>query len=412
MGFNFPNSPADGTSFTPAGGPTYTFSNGVWKIVGSGSAFLVSSDAAPVNPFPGQLWFESDSGALFFWYVDANSSQWVQVNFTPSGMNTAETRNRIVNPAMQISQENGTTAVNTSLAYPIDQWMLQFNGVVCTAQKSAATAHQLALSTVTGVAVSGNNYFQLVQPIEGIRMWDSGWGAAGAVPLVLRFEAYANVLPGTYGINCRNAAAARSYVVPFTITATGVWQTFSLPIPADTAGTWPIDNTVWGSVGFIFACGPGLQTAPGVWTAGNFVAPTGITNGAATAGNNFYIRNVGLHLDPLATGVPPAWTMPDEAQELAACQRYWERVMTGFSGNATTGSNYYGPAQFTVPKRTVPSLSGVVASGVIGFPNTVGTLNVLAQVLAPPGLGVQEVRVCNVTGPSTYNSLVTGNARM
>jgi hypothetical protein len=84
MGFNFPNAPADGTVFAPAGGPTYTFSNGVWKMAGGGSGFVVVSDTAPPTPFPGQLWWESDTGALFFWYVDANSSQWVQINFTPS----------------------------------------------------------------------------------------------------------------------------------------------------------------------------------------------------------------------------------------------------------------------------------------------------------------------------------------
>jgi hypothetical protein len=81
---NFPNAPTDGTTFAPAGGPSYVFSNGVWKLAGGGSAFVVVSDTAPPTPFPGQLWWESDSGALFFWYVDANSSQWVQINFTPS----------------------------------------------------------------------------------------------------------------------------------------------------------------------------------------------------------------------------------------------------------------------------------------------------------------------------------------
>ena len=35
---------------------------------------------------------------------------------------TAETRNRIVNPAMQISQENGNTASTASGFYPADQW--------------------------------------------------------------------------------------------------------------------------------------------------------------------------------------------------------------------------------------------------------------------------------------------------
>ncbi|HEY9379404.1 MAG TPA: hypothetical protein VIQ02_20180, partial [Jiangellaceae bacterium] len=31
----------------------------------------------PADPVDGQLWWESDSGSLFIWYSDADSSQWV-----------------------------------------------------------------------------------------------------------------------------------------------------------------------------------------------------------------------------------------------------------------------------------------------------------------------------------------------
>jgi len=47
------------------------------KLIGGGIAL---GDAPPMNPAAGQLWWETDSGVLWFYYDDGNSKQWVQVN--------------------------------------------------------------------------------------------------------------------------------------------------------------------------------------------------------------------------------------------------------------------------------------------------------------------------------------------
>lgn len=47
------------------------------------------SDTAPATPQSGQLWFQSSSGRVFVWYVDANSSQWVQVAPGPASFGGA-----------------------------------------------------------------------------------------------------------------------------------------------------------------------------------------------------------------------------------------------------------------------------------------------------------------------------------
>jgi hypothetical protein len=123
-------------------------------------------------------------------------------------------------------------------------------------------------------------------------------------------------------------------------------------------------------VDFAFMAGTSFQTAPNVWTAGNFTAPTGITNGAAVAAQ-FQIFDVGLYLDPNNTGVPPAWVMPDEAQELAACQRYFN-VYPGILVN--TGA--ISPSTvFPVEMRVAPAWTG----GGAGFAATLNS-NRLAQL--------------------------------
>ena len=43
------------------------------------------SDAPPADPQHGTLWVESDTLILWFWYVDVDSSQWVQLNGSAAG---------------------------------------------------------------------------------------------------------------------------------------------------------------------------------------------------------------------------------------------------------------------------------------------------------------------------------------
>jgi hypothetical protein len=121
--FDFPATPVDGQKFTPSGGPNYIYStptwkfdptptvpdapkdgqtygrmNGLWADVaeeapmdgitygrksGAWASIVggaVISDAAPTGTLQaGQMWWESDTGSLYIYYNDGDSSQWVMV---------------------------------------------------------------------------------------------------------------------------------------------------------------------------------------------------------------------------------------------------------------------------------------------------------------------------------------------
>jgi hypothetical protein len=79
MAFNFPNAPVAGDVFQPSGGPTYRYSGSVWSVLATPFQGAFPSDSPPLNPVSGQLWWESDTGLLYVYYTDANSSQWVEV---------------------------------------------------------------------------------------------------------------------------------------------------------------------------------------------------------------------------------------------------------------------------------------------------------------------------------------------
>jgi hypothetical protein len=57
----------------------YVRSNGSWVESSGGGASVTVSDAAPGSPTSGDLWYESDTGSMFVYYDDGNTTQWVEV---------------------------------------------------------------------------------------------------------------------------------------------------------------------------------------------------------------------------------------------------------------------------------------------------------------------------------------------
>jgi hypothetical protein len=66
--------PPDGKSYVRIRATNGTSS---WVLKEGG---VIISDTPPPDPTAGTLWWESDSGNMFIWYVDADGGQWVQVS--------------------------------------------------------------------------------------------------------------------------------------------------------------------------------------------------------------------------------------------------------------------------------------------------------------------------------------------
>jgi len=319
--FDFPNTPAEGATYSPTNGPQYIFQNGVWKQVLGGQSPVL----------------------------------------------TAQTRNRVVNGAMQISQENGNTASAAAGYYLADQWAVGFTttGAVGHSRSSVTTPknsrYVLGLQVNTAdTSLAAGEYWSVVQYVEGVRIADFGWGTSTAKNVILRFSINVQnaASAGTYSVAIRNGIANnRSYAALFT--APVGWSEHVIVIPGDTTGTWVTDNTRALDLWFTLAAGSTWQTAPGAWTAGSFIAATGMSNGLATVGNAFNIADVGLYLDPDKTGVAPPWQMPDEAEETTACRRYWQTapVTSLYHGLVASVSSIYLPVSYP-PMRTNPAIAG------------------------------------------------------
>lgn len=75
-----PAAPTSGvvTLFASEGGLSIIDSAGnITEIGGGGGGGVTVSDTAPSSPANGDLWFNSDTGSLYVWYVDADGGQWV-----------------------------------------------------------------------------------------------------------------------------------------------------------------------------------------------------------------------------------------------------------------------------------------------------------------------------------------------
>jgi len=333
MAINFPSSPTEGQKFY-SGTVVYTFSGGVWN-------------AGPLD--------------------------------------TALPFNYLVNPAFQISQQNGTTILLSPAGlYPADQWAIQTpmadavsaRSVLSTSPNGSPNIIRLQVMTA---ATGGTNtrYFGVVQYIEGQRIAANAFGTIG-LPMVLRFWAK-HPASGTWGGGIRNGNATRGFAYSYTIQSGEVnaWKEVVVPILGDTTGTWAKDNTngmaVWWTITNNYTT---LEAVAGSWVNGNIIAPTGLFNGTSVVNGLFELADVGLYLDPLNTGRAPPWQAPSEHTAMVESCRYWYRMENG--RGVTANATVYGRtgAAHPVTMRAGPAYA-IVSPVTI---HDIGTNNAMTSI--------------------------------
>ena len=303
----------------------YAREDHVHPLVASGSTVYVQ-DLPPAIATPGSLWFESDSGKTFVQYYDGNSTQWVQQS-SGGGGPMVRVKNYVVNGAMQISQENGTTAGTTSGYYAADMFTMYCSNagtqtfqLVSTATPSGSYSRLRMTATAADAAVGAGDYLMIWSAIEAYRMADLKFGQSDAKTFVLQFGVKAPA--GTYSVCFSNSANNRSYVAEYVIAAgeanTDVVK--SIVIPGDTTGAWPLGSGIGLQIKWALMCGTTNQQAAGSWGTGNVIGSPNQFNFMATNGNVFELFDVSLTEGPAA----PPFQVPDYPSELTLCKRYWQ----------------------------------------------------------------------------------------
>ena len=309
MGFSFPNSPTIGAV---ANGYTWD----------------------------GEKWTLSPTGAGAVRYDLAQSLTGNQQAQARSNIGVRK-KNYILNGAMTISQENGTTAgaVIGANYFAVDQFVAAgtSSGTANAAQVASVTPggspNRIRVTVTTAdAAVGSTDILHISQPIEGLRTADLKFGSAAAKTVTVQFGCKGPA--GTYCIVLFNAALNRSYVAEYVI-ASGEANTDvvkSVTIPGDITGTWATDNTRGMTVRWGLMAGSASQQAAGSWGAGNNIAGSSNQfNFMGTNGNVFELFDVSL----TEGNVAPPFMVPDYTRWLAACERYWQAV--------TLSARFYAP---------------------------------------------------------------------
>jgi hypothetical protein len=148
-----------------------------------------------------------------------------------------------------------------------------------------------------------------------------------------------------------------------------------------------------------------------VWTAGNVLATSSISNGIGVTNNDFYVTNVGLYVDPDGTGLAPPYEAPNYSDELARCQRYYHKNVSEGNGWVfsaigfdATARSFYGMLYYPVEMRASPSIT---LSG-LNYGNASG-----AVVNGTPAVKSFRMNAASVGAGSCYAAgYYTANARM
>ena len=273
-----------------------------------------------------------------------------------------------INGSMEVSQENGTTSINTNGKYICDGWLLSFTAAPISISAAMFTNGIPGISNSIGLAVAGaqpslaaGDTVGIQNRIEGYRVARLAWGTANAQPITISFWT-AHHRVGTYSCGVRQGAGARSYQTTYTQNAADTWEFKTVTIPGDTLGTWDKINGVGMIVDFAMACGT-TNTIPvaNTWTAGNYSAAPGQVNGVAATSDVFRLTGVvvlpGIEAPSAARS---ALIMRPYDQELLTCMRYW-RKFTYVQGAymPVVGASIYATNALSPLMRATPTIAVV-----------------------------------------------------
>jgi hypothetical protein len=254
------------------------------------------------------------------------------------GGNSSIMKNRIINGGCVIDQRNSGASVTipaTASTYTVDRWTAYGSQASkFTVQQNAGTVtppagftNYLGVTSLSAYSVGAAETFTVRQYIEGYNVADLNFGTANAATVTLSFWVRSSLTGSFGGVFWDGNAGTSFYPFSYTISAANTWQQISITIAGRTSGTWATNNAAGACVQFQMATGSNYLGTANTWSSSTILAPTGSTNIIGTNGATFYITGVQLEVGSSATG----YEYRQYQQELALCQRYFQKYNDGVS---------------------------------------------------------------------------------
>ena len=309
---------------------------------------------------------------------------------------SAGRKNKIINGSMIIDQRHSGASNTNSNGYHTDRFRSQVGNadqLVQTYQQVAdgppGFTNSLKITTTTPeTSVDSNEYLSVYNKMEGYDLQDLAYSTAAAKTITVSFYVKSSIT-GTFGFGIYRQEAAGNRMINFTYTIDNpnVWERKSITIVGDIARA--ISNTStsgpWWNCWHLMAGTSYEGNLSPTWedySTTNWVGYE-ITDAVCTTnGATWQITGVQLEVGKNATD----FEHRPYGEELALCQRYFQRIGGEGSGGSadynnyiasgftdSNGSNFYGGANLKVSMRTSPTIT---------FDGTISTLG-----YTHPGLG-------------------------
>tara|TARA_R100001086_G_scaffold162446_1_gene87582 strand:+ start:150 stop:1316 length:1167 start_codon:yes stop_codon:yes gene_type:complete len=297
---------------------------------------------------------------------------------TANVTNNLSNRNIVINGAMQVAQRDtgsGFTGVGQQ-EYTIDRFVTlhSYNSSTINVINSSQSPDGFSKSykvdvTAADTSIGAAEFMFIRHKIEAQNLQQLAYGTSGAKSITLSFYVRSNVT-GTYAICLQQKDNSSKQVNgTYTINSANTWERKTFNFAGDTTGV--INNDNGHGLDILWTLVAGSDRTSGsarpTWTThANADESVGHTaNILSSTSNDWHLTGVQLEVDHTGSGVATDFEHRSFAQELALCQRYFNRYNTetvnghfflaaGYN-NSNPGAR--GSWPFTVPMRASPSLA-------------------------------------------------------
>ena len=289
-------------------------------------------------------------------------------------------RNIVINGAMQVAQRGASTASVTATGYyTCDRMNLEISGLgthtVTQETLTSGGAFSAGFTkawrvdcTTADASPAAGDYMVFQQKIEAQNLQQLAFGTSSAKSLTLSFYVKSNKT-GTYEIMHFVSDGGRQVNSTYTINSANTWEKKTLLIPADTGGTINTDTGEgWRS---LFYLGRGSNrtggSTPTSWQAYAIAdeASSQTVNIADNTANDWAITGYQLEVGSVAT----PFEHRSFGEELALCQRYYQKITTAAASMGLSSASSYNTAQVNGVIQIVPSMRATPSIDIVTVTN-------------------------------------------
>ena len=274
-------------------------------------------------------------------------------------------RNVIINGAMQVAQR-GTPSTSTGYQ-TIDRIQFLTNNTdnfAFEVSQSSTAPDGFSLSqkldcTTAESSLDADELVRFLYKIEGQDIQHFNYGSSASEEVTVSFYVRSNVT-GVYTVEFRlNAAGTSTITKQYTISSANTWERKILKLPTNTATSIDNDATNGLEISFCVAAGSNFTTG----SLGTSWATTATSsryagqaaNIMSSTDNEWYITGIQMEVGSVAT----PFEHRSFGEELALCQRYYERYETSGANYArfglfqcTSTTTAFGAIDYKVSKRS------------------------------------------------------------